>query len=341
MKAGSAYLRFEITPTAPNNVDFSGPSNSASNVLKTMSLNVGGLMVESINDYNQYYQIIQTNATNANYVERDCSITETGVGLVAAATRTFSVPVLSGLFNQENHLPLFLINSNINLQFNLASAAEAFTGAAAATAYLIENPTLVYEKIHTDQEFENAVRGKLSEGSVYELPFYSALSYRTAVAGQGTFNQNIGVNLSSLSSVLYVHVTNPSDGTSNKYFIRNNGASKGSGSNRTIRADGETLVQSQLYSDAQTFMECQRALGSILDVAQTTVANGTNWSTRYHVNGQSAQRFSDADLCMSGRACNTINIVEEDCSGPATIFIYLIYNAVLMVSADGSCIVSK
>ena len=89
-------------------------------------------------------------------------------------------------------------------------------------------------------------------------------------------------------------------------------------------------------------MEMQRALGSINDVNQTTVATASNWQTEYFTNGQSAERFSDAELTMRGRACN--NLVVEEIGRDATattVYLYLVYTGVLIVSADGSAVVSK
>jgi hypothetical protein len=123
-------------------------------------------------------------------------------------------------------------------------------------------------------------------------------------------------------------------------MISNNGNTKGS-SRRVVRCDGEQILQTQIYSDGQCFMELQRALGSILDTNQTTVANKDNFPTTYWVNGQSTERFSDADLCMKGRACNNIVVEEQGVTNASTVYMYLIYNAVLMVQADGSALVSK
>ena len=346
LKAGSAYLRFEFTPTGATPINFNGPvgHQSCASLIRTLNLNIGGLQVEQINDYDKYYRMVQSHACNANYVEHDVQITEssssTGVtGMTTGAEVTFSVPILSGLLNQDNHVPLFLLNSQLQIQLNLNSVSEALVDIAGPTNFVINDPVLVYEKIHCDGEFENAVRMKLSEGGVYEIPYYSALSYRSA-SPVGTFSQNIGVNLSSLSGVLWSHVINPTLGTDAKFFVHNNSNTKAS-SRRVVRCDGEQIIQSQLYSDGQCFMELQRALGSILDTNQTTVADKDNFRTTYWVNGQSTERFSDADLCMKGRACNNIVVEEQGVTAASTVYMYLIYNAVLMVQADGSALVSK
>ena len=347
MKAGSAYLRFEFTPTGTGDINFNGPAGvqSCASLIRTLNVNIGGLQVEQVNDYDKYYRMVQAHATNAGYVEHDCEIAESSSsgstpGMTSAVEKTFSVPILSGLLNQDNHVPLFLLNSQLQIQLNLNSVTEALHATVAPTNFVINDPVLVYEKIHCDGEFEMAVRAKLAEGGVYEIPYYSALSYRSSAPGAGTFSQNIGVNLSSLSAVLWAHITAPADGTNAKLMISNNGNTKGS-SRRVVRCDGEQILQTQIYSDGQCFMELQRALGSILDTNQTTVANKDNFPTTYWVNGQSTERFSDADLCMKGRACNNIVVEEQGVTNASTVYMYLIYNAVLMVQADGSALVSK
>ena len=348
MKAGSAYLRFEITPTGTGNINFNGVvgNQSCASLIRTLNINVGGLQIETINDYDKYYRMVQSHATNNGYVEHDAQITESSSsastpGMATGVEVTYSVPILSGLLNQDNHIPLFLLNSQLQIQLNLNSVTEAlYDTAGAPTNFVINDPVLVYEKIHCDAEFENAVKMKLSEGGVYEIPYYSALSYRSAASGSATFSQNIGVNLSSLSCVLWSHVVAPTSGTDPKLFVYNNSNSKNA-SRRVVRADGEQILQTQLYSDSQCFMELQRALGSILDTTQTTIATKDNFRTSYWVNGQSTERFSDADLCMKGRACNNLVVEEQGLTGPSTVYMYLVYNAVMMIQADGSAIVSK
>lgn len=347
LRGGSCYLRFDFTPTGSSPINFNGAvgTTSCASLIRTINLNIGGLQIEQVNDYDKYYRIVQSHATNANYVEHDCQITESSssasiTGMTSGTKYTFSVPILSGVLNQDNHVPLFLLNSQLQIQLNLNSVSEALYDAVGPTNFVIDDPVLVYEKIHCDAEFENAVRAKLAEGGVYELPYYSALSYRSAVAAAGTFSQNIGVNLSSLSSVLWCHITNPTSGTDAKLMVVNNANLKAS-SRRVVRCDGEQILQTQLYSDGQCFMELQRSVGSILDTNQTTIATKDNFPTSYWVNGQSTERFSDADLCMKGRSCNNIVVEEQGVAGASTVYLYLVYNAVLMIQADGSALVSK
>lgn len=345
MKAGSAYIQFEFTPTlTAGTADFMGNSASASAVIRSLNVNIGGLQVEMVNDYNQYARIINAHATNANYQERDCSITEKGTGMASAVAKTFCIPICSGLLQQENHLPLWLLNSQLQIQLNLASAAEALyvAGGGTATSFTIANPQLIYEKIYVDAEFENAVRAKLAQGGLYELPFYSAMSYRSNATNGSTFSQNIGVNLTSLSACLWSHVVSAdvADSTKKKSFLTNNSNLRAS-SDRIVRVDGSQLVQHQIYDPTTCFMEMQRAVGAINDVGQTTVATSSNWTTEYFTNGQSAERFSDADLTMRGRACNNLVVEEKGINGDSVVFMYLVYCGVLIISADGSAVVSK
>ena len=357
MRGGSAYLRFDlqVLSGADTNVRFNGTSASESgscaSLFRTLNINVGGLVLEQINDYDKYYRIIQAHSTNATYVQHDANITEmtTPAFQLSSSTnaapasdpKTFCVPILSGLLNQEQHLPMWLMNSQVQIQLNLNSAPEAFASTSGATNFTITNPVLVYEKIHVDNQFEQAVRAKLASGALYELPFYTALSYRSSIADAGDYNQNIGVNLSSVCSVLHAHIASPSSGTSEKPFIANNTNLKGAGSNRIVRVDGEQVVQSQITSSAQVFNELQRSLGSLYDTNQTSVATRATYDTDYFVNGQACQRFSDADLCMKGRPANNLVIEEKACAGASTIYAYVIYEGVLMVDANGGCVVSK
>ena len=343
LKAGSAYLQFEFTPTlSAGTTDFNGTQKSAQAVIRSLNVNIGGLQVEMVQDYNHYARIIEAHCANANYVERDASITSQSSAMASATTYVFCIPILSGLLQQEQHLPLWLLNSQLQVQLNLASAGEAlYTTGGTATSFTVANPVLVYEKIFVDGEFEMAVRQKLAQGGLYELPFYSAMSYRSNAAA-GTFSQNIGVNLTSLSSCLWAHIAQAdvASSTAQKLFITNNANTK-AGSDRVVRVDGGQLVQHQVYDPTTSFMEMQRAVGSINDVGQTTIATRTTWPTDYFVNGQSAERFSDADLCMRGRSVNNMVIEERGVVNPSVVFLYLIYNGVLIIDAQGGAVVSK
>jgi hypothetical protein len=307
-----------------------------------LNVNIGGLQVEMVQDYNHYARIIEAHCANANYVERDASITSQSSAMASATTYVFCIPILSGLLQQEQHLPLWLLNSQLQIQLNLASAGEAlYTTGGTATSFTVANPVLVYEKIFVDGEFEMAVRQKLAQGGLYELPFYSAMSYRSN-ASAGTFSQNIGVNLTSLSSCLWAHIAQAdvASSTAQKLFITNNPNTK-AGSDRVVRVDGSQLVQHQVYDPTTSFMEMQRAVGSINDVGQTTVATKANWTTDYFVNGQSAERFSDADLTMRGRSCNNAVIEEKGVAASSVVFLYLVYCGVLIIDAQGGCVISK
>lgn len=360
LRGGSAYLRFDVLVDSgtDTNVRFNGTSatesGSCASLFRTLNINVGGLVLEQINDYDKYYRMIQAHSTNASYVQHDANITEmttptfllSSSGAVPAGVpTTFCVPILSGLLNQEQHLPMWLMNSQLQIQLNLNSAPEAFASTTGASGFTITNPVLVYEKIHVDNQFEQAVRQKLAMGALYELPYYTALSYRSSIVAVppalADYNQNIGVNLSSVCAVIHGHIASPSSGTNEKLFIANNGNSKVSGSNRIVRVDGEQIVQSQITSSTQVFNELQRSLGSLYDTNQTSVATRANFPTEYFVNGQACQRFSDADLCMKGRPANNLVIEEKSCTGTSTIYAYVIYEGVLMVDANGGCVVSK
>lgn len=345
LKAGSAYLQFEFTPTLAGGgaaADFNGTQKSAQAVIRSLNVNIGGLQVEMIQDYNHYARIVEAHCANANYVERDASITSQSTAMATGTTHVFCIPILSGLLQQEQHLPLWLLNSQLQVQLNLASAGEAlFTTGGTATAYNVANPVLVYEKIFVDGEFEMAVRQKLAQGGLYELPFHSAMSYRSNAAA-GTFSQNVGVNLTSLSSCLWAHIAQAdvASSTASKLFITNNANTK-SGSDRVVRVDGAQLVQHQVFDSTTSFMEMQRAVGSINDVGQTTVATKANWTTDYFVNGQSAERFSDEDLTMRGRACNNLVVEEKGVSAASVVFVYLVYCGVLIIDAQGGAVISK
>ena len=82
MRAGSAYLRMVCTVTklqggnADNKLFFANQTKSASSLINRLQISANGTQLETINRYDNWHAIVQSQGCNASYVNNDCSIGE-------------------------------------------------------------------------------------------------------------------------------------------------------------------------------------------------------------------------------------------------------------------------
>jgi hypothetical protein len=130
-------------------------------------------------------------------------------------------------------------------------------------------------------------------------------------------------------------------------FIRN--STEAQTNRRLFYLDGRQMVNYDVWADSQNFLECQRALGSILSLENTTIATRADYCAAgenagsYYVVGQSGRRFAESDLCMSGSPVSNLVIQLSKSGTPVatSVYIYVLYDAVAVLDANGSCAVAK
>jgi hypothetical protein len=368
LRAGSLYLRAKITITkaavANDNVRFANQTNSAASVINRFQLLANGTALETINNYSQYHAIIQSHAMNANYVNNDSSIAEycgTTIPMNNVVTTDVyvSIPLCSAVFSNVKSFPLFL--SGLVLQLDLNTALGAFkvfgaNAAAGVTGYSVSNAELVYEIINPDHSMLDAMRQQMAAaGKLFELPMTTVMGLSTSNQAQNSFSYNVGLNLASVSGVLIGEISQVREqlafgadaGAVQNNFIRN--ATEDTANNRRFWLDGKQIVNYDVAMDSQNFLETQRALSILLDPACTTLATRGNYCVAgeaaglYYVSGQNARRFADADLCMCGTPCQNLVIQMYKAGAPvaASVYIYILYDQVVVIDATGSVAVAK
>jgi hypothetical protein len=130
-------------------------------------------------------------------------------------------------------------------------------------------------------------------------------------------------------------------------FIRN--STENNSNSRRFYLDGKQMVNYDVAMDSQNFLECQRALGSILSLENTTVATRATYCAAgvgdgsFYVVGQSGRRFAESDLCMAGSPCSNLVIQLAKSGTPVatSMYIYVLYDGVAVLDANGSCAVAK
>jgi hypothetical protein len=370
-RSGSAYLRAVVTvsKTAGGNADnllsFANQSKSASSLINRLQISANGTQLETINRYDNWHALVQSQGCNANYVNNDSSITEYAntdvvTGVATSATFNIAIPLFSGILSNAKSFPLFL--SGLMLQFDLNSAALAFkssgTSATFGLSYVVSQAELVYESINPDQSLLDGIRMSMAQsGRLFELPYSTPLGLTTATtAAQASFSYNVGLNLASVSGVFIAEVEQavetavPTAGTATTVpnnFIRN--STEAQTNSRRFYLDGKQMVNYDVWADSQNFNETQRALGSLLSLDNTTIATRANYCAAavgagaYYIVGQSGRRFAESDLCMAGSPCSNLVIQLAKSGTPvaSSMYIYVLYDGVAVLDANGSCAVAK
>lgn len=380
LRAGSLFWRGKCTiaksagGNADNIVIFANETQSASALINRFQLNANGVNLETIARYDVYHAMLQSNAMNPSYVQNDGSITEyanSGIttGTAQSGEFNFCIPLCSGVLSNEKSFPLFL--SSLYLQIDLNSALQAFksygTSPTGVTGFTLSENELVYELIQPDYSLLDGIRMQMQQsGKLFEMPCSTALGLQSSInANTSSFSYNVGLNLSSVSAVLMAEISatvEAEDACANVVNVRNSFIRNSVDSNTVSRKfylDSKQLCSYNVSRDSQNLMETQRALSILLDpttvcLGSRDIADNTAGSytasgvanQRYYVVGQSARRFNEADnIAMCGTPANTLVIQNTKDTTTAnvasSVYIYVIYDQVIVISADGSVAVAK
>ena len=373
LKSGSAYLKCTITVTqtggTTNYWAFANGLNpngviaitaglgggAASSIINRVNVSCGGVLMNSIQNYNVLHDVILNHCTSRDYKLSDSAIFE-GSGqqfsytgdTAAQKTGTFCIPIMAPCINDEQSLPLFLLNSPVVVEilFNsLANAIVSIAGdGAAATEYTVSNASIIYENLNVSSDFEMAVKMKLQQGSVWSMSTDDF--YNLSLSNSATVNYNIGLNLSSVKGVLFTYQRIPVSGEYSGYRDDAQTDAK-------LYLDGRLINQfGSLNSYAQMYMEFQRAIGAMFDYVTTScnyglvpIAADVHGAIAVHYNaypnatfcgGISCNRASDGGFAFTGTPCQTINFTRDSAGTAGTLFLMVLYSQMIMIDASGS-----
>ena len=373
LKSGSAYLKCTITVTqtggTTNYWAFSNGLNpngtiaitaglgggSASSIINRINVSCGGVLMNSIQNYNVLHDVILNHCTSREYKLSDSAIFE-GSGQqfsytgnnAAEKTGTFCIPIMVPCMNDEQSLPLFLLNSPVVIEILFNSLSAAIVSIAgdggAASEYTVSNASIIYENLNVSSDFEMAVKMKLQQGSVWSMSTDDF--YNLSLANSATVNYNIGLNLSSVKGVLFTYQRLPVAGAYSGYNDDTQTDAK-------LYLDGRLINQfGSLNSYAQMYMEFQRAIGAMFDYVTTScnyglvpVAADTHgvianhygaYQNATYCGGISCNRSSDGTFAFTGTPCQTINFTRDSAGTAGTLFLMVLYSQMIMIDASGS-----
>jgi hypothetical protein len=370
LKSGSAYLKCKITFTqaiaAANMIAFQGgldPSGaappvvanaslgggSASSIISRMNVSCGGVLLNSIQNYRVLHDAILNHCTSVGYRQHDSAIMEfTGKSLssvIANGVLDVCIPIMVPCMNDEQSLPLFLLNSPIVIEILFSSVNDAIAYTTnAVTEFTVSSAFIIYENLNVSSDFEMAVKMKLQQGAVWSMSTDDF--YNLSLANGATINYNIGLNLSSVKGVLWTFNVTPVAGEYHNY----------SGDTQTdakLYLDGRLINQfGNLDTIPQQYMEMQRAIGGMFDyvtssqiygllplISDTNVVTarlfGTYPLTSY-LGGIACNRSSDGGFAFTGTPCQTINFTRTSAGTAGTLFLMVLYSQMIMIDASGS-----
>lgn len=204
-----AYLKFKVTYSGANGAILD--RNGAYNFIKRLSIQTAGTMISDIQNYNvltcammDMQSTHEWKASSGKQLIGCYGDALRGEGYVANDTRTYCLPIiLNCLSNTTPHrlIPLFSL-SNLQLRFQLESAAAALVGAAAG--YIVSDVEYVCMITELSPGSQSKVDA-MTNGDYNIL----ALNFMNATASQGaaqnTVTANLGFSMSSLERIIVCH----------------------------------------------------------------------------------------------------------------------------------------
>jgi hypothetical protein len=363
IKPNSLYLKAKIYPTGGATGTtwfFNGPTRSASALVNRLSILVSNQMVEQINFYDKLHDLLLLHGANKNYYDNDSFILEhtQGVNSANVANLVFDadpakgvdvvIPLISGLFSSAKAVPLYLLQSPINVQVDWNTVGSAIysvvgAGGAVPTGFTVSNPQLIYEIVQPDDQYVQGVRSMMAEGRLFQLNLTSFMNLQTA--STATLAYNIGANLSSVKGALWTEYTNaPAVGTQTNFT--SNGLS-----NARLFLDGVQVNNYNIDTFPVAHCELARCLHNMFDSTLTSV-DSVNYHDRSFACGINCNKFNNEAMAMTGTSCQQMQLyLEHNNSMPlpsnsnatATTFaatnntlISLIYDAIVVIDVTGS-----
>lgn len=228
LKANSAYLSFQLAVTmgtTGGSFSFGNNTQSASSLIRRISITAPGTQAENLQFYNQVQPMILLGRTNNNYIVNVSAAMEgstiaqlAAVGAGAAApvvTISCAVPVIAGVWCGDAHYPLGLFGSastllSIDWESNLALALQSSSSTATISGYTVKNLKLVYEVLEVDVNYMNSVKQRLAGGELYSICATSFVAYPFSIpSGSITQSFTFGTVLESLLGVNWTLAASP------------------------------------------------------------------------------------------------------------------------------------
>jgi hypothetical protein len=377
IKSGSSFLKMRVTLTTTGACTATGQvvgGNAAQNwasLLLRATMSAGPNVLEQINQYAYYDELLNLHAGSNGYYQGNMrelygqSITITN-GDASGSNYTFTVciPLSFGLLNsaEEQHFPLGLLNAGLQVTFDLQGdlnqavyVPAAVTGVT-AISYQVDNVSFNYEAIKVPAEHFQSLRQQMAQdGSLYQLPYVSALNM--SIAAQTTTDMTFGVGLSSLKGVFSCLKPASAFGTQQLSVRAGLNQWRALLDGQMINQYSLPLINSSSNSDVEFYVDLQRALGVLGSVIRTAgpssftaalvaknaAASNGPYATSYFWTGLCANKFCEHGLTYTGTPVSQLQIHGENINTAAvsTMYLVLIYDSCCFINSQGDLSINK
>ena len=299
LRPGSAYLEFDLAVNGPapgqggntgaGAISFNTPLQSACALMNKVLVYCGGqnstvlmnasfatemvILTKCATSWINSVFNAMTNGVSNNSIGIGTSNAYFGTGSNSSGSLSvghYTVPILAGILNSQQGLPLFLLNSNTQIQVDFEAAiakvfySSGYNASYLPTGYTITNIFLVYEQVEISPDFCNMVRQSLKDGGCFQM---SCLENKTQIQGiaNGSSTVLFPLGLQSLRASLYTFLPNTFSQTTRNVF-----SSQAQTQMNTYLNGGSFLVNTIGSMDVTTrativFQEARKAVWSNLD----------------------------------------------------------------------------
>jgi len=352
LDTSQSYLQFTINNTSDRPMLLDGCAMSVINRFEVWA-NASSLQCEDLQEYGTFYNMLldlkkdSTERGNGDNLLLGCSgglkvsgVTSgdpvvvsgisspnrDGVVILPTESRTFCLPVSSGILAIDQYLPIGAMSGDMEIRMTLENVKKAFVYTELAVAvddnpyggaydagngsYTLTNVRYVAQMVELDPTTEQGVMQK--SGGVYQISSESFNSVSHTLASSATptsANVYLPFKQSSLKSIFAVH--RPTANLSTALNKSNTGRVKANISQYQFDIGGTLFPQQPVIVDsagAEVFMELKRALQSVAIVNGGGCINEVNWNQDTCTTGdatfticQEFESISEADnVLMSG-----------------------------------------
>ena len=401
-----SYLRFTLTNDAAKSagIDYAGGHS----FIRRLRVEQSGTVLEDINSYNRLMGAIVLPCQSGYEHHKERAITEgvfgggsgdsvnTGTAaqeiadlngssssrvigsrsnwsgqLQAGDKYTFTIPLNSGILNNEKLIPLMLMSAPITIEIELAPLAEplAFEDTN-ATDYTIDNVRYIANLVEVGQDVAGQLR-MLQEvsGGVLTLAGQTYRHFVGAVTTNGGDQIiNVPARVKSMKSLFFAHQTD--DAAQNNYSISNSGNYKLNefqlkiGSvvypPTPVRCNfGAGTVATVNHVRAEALMELAKAWGNVGGVKGMGQLNQFDFATSengrvgsaavlpfapFGLDLEAFQRVAiESGVNTADRSLPISLVLNYDAAGPSAatnVDVYVLADALFYLNADGSMSVS-
>jgi hypothetical protein len=355
LKPNSVYLRATIVPTGgtAGTWKFNNPTNSASALIYRLSILMGQQMVEQINFYDKLHDALLLHGSNSSYYNTDSYLLENTSGINSLNNATniaygssidVCIPIISGLFSGNKCIPLYLLQSPVNVQIDWNTAVSGLVGSAATapTGFTVQNSQLCYEIVQPDEQYTQSVKAMMAEGRLFQLNITTFMNLQTATSNSLTYN--VGANLSSLKGVIWTEYQNAPDQVTQTLYT-SNGLD-----NARLFLDGVQVNNFNIDKFPVMHCEMARTLHNMFDSTLTSV-DQLNYHNKTFLCGISCNKFNNEAMAMTGTPCQQFQIYLQHgatavvpgsanttvaYSANQNVLFVLIHDAIVVIDVTGS-----